>query len=351
MLCADARTYEDFEHEMSRTFKATLPCIQASVNQAFRAKSLRPLREFLIGEWSSAFPLRGFLVRLGFEIGGGSLADVREAAAAIEMAQLSTLVVDDVIDMSKWRNGPTIVQRFGSGIGMLAGEMLKSAASSLMAKATSSADMNGSAAFEEFEATFRDVCAGQVLDLSYEKSGPIHEKRYLEMIALTTGRFLEGAIAVGGLLAACSPQTISALRCYGRSAGIAFQIYDDIFDLLPLPTHDKEFANDLKRRKQRLPWIHFRDTCSPAELRKLSLNGHVTDRRAREIVGRMLRRGSIDYCIQTARQFSERARRQIGQIGSHEAVLSYFLDLLEEDEAALVAQLRIRNETLLQQKR
>lgn len=348
MICSDARTYEDFEREMSRTFEAVLPCIQTSLNQAFRAKSLRPLRKFLIAEWSSAFPLRGFLLRLGFEIGGGLLPDVREAAAAIEMAQLSTLVVDDVIDNSEWRSGPSIVQRFGSSVGLLAGEMLKSAASSLMAKATSSANKKGRAAFEEFEATFRDVCAGQVLDLSYEKSGPIHERRYLEMIALTTGRFLEGAIAVGGLLAGCSPRTISALRSYGRAAGIGFQIYDDIFDLLPLPTHDKEFANDLKRHKQRLPWIHFRDSCSPAERRELSLNGRITDRRAREIVGLMLRRGTIDYCIRRARQYGERARRQICQIGSHEAVLSYFMDLLQEDDAALVALLKIRNQTSLQ---
>ena len=200
-------------------------------------------------------------------------------------------------------------------------------------------------ALHEFEATYRDVCTGQMLDLLYEKSTPIRELQYLEMIRLTTGRFLEGAVAVGALLSGCPPAKLAALRKYGRNAGVALQIYDDVFDLVPLVTHDKEFANDIKRRKQRLPVIHFRSTCSRAERRDLSAlwsKQTITDGEARQIVERMVERGSIAYCLGRARAFADRARREVLKIGWNSKILGGFVDLIQEDDAALTASLRIR---------
>jgi geranylgeranyl diphosphate synthase type I len=233
-------------------------------------------------------------------------------AAAIELAQLATLVVDDVIDRSEVRSGWSAYKIFGEGVSLLAGEMLKSCASALFARALERKTrfVNPLRALRQFEIMYERINVGQLLDLLYESSPGISEREYLRMIRLSTGGFLEGSAAVGSTLSGAPDHLQKLLRNYACCLGIALQIYDDVLDLFPQPGRTKPFANDLKRRKQRLPLIHFLHTCSPRERGKVDRilgKGGITDKDA-EIVARLLvQQGSAQYALRRAKEFCSRA--------------------------------------------
>ncbi|MEP7220099.1 MAG: polyprenyl synthetase family protein, partial [Bacteroidota bacterium] len=76
-----------------------------------------------------------------------------------------------------------------------------------------------------------DVCEGQALDREFETRSDVTIDDYLHMIAMKTGRLLETAAEVGGLMGDGTPEQIDGLRSYARHIGQAFQIQDDLLDI------------------------------------------------------------------------------------------------------------------------
>jgi heptaprenyl diphosphate synthase component 2 len=276
------------------------------------------LREFLIDEWESSVPIRGFLVRVGYEAGGGRFAHIASAATAVELAQLATVVLDDVLDRSDIRTGWSAYKVYGEGVSLVISEMLKSAANTTLARTLESSRRftNKFAVLNCFERMYARVCLGQLLDLMYERSPMISEHQYMRMVSFGTAGFLEEATRIGCLLSDASGSTTRTLCRYARFLGFALQIYDDVLDLLPGPDNVKSFANDLKRRKQRLPLIHFLHD-SPRDVRDRFLASlkkrTITDRDALRMVKSLKRNGSVDYAFRRGSYFLDRAIREVPQ--------------------------------------
>lgn len=115
-----------------RTEEAIRRPIDSALSQCFPGSVFEDLREHLSDEWESAAPIRGFLTRLGYEAGGGRFRDIIDVAAAVELTQLATILIDDVIDRSHIRTGISAYAQFGQSITILAAETLKSRATTLL---------------------------------------------------------------------------------------------------------------------------------------------------------------------------------------------------------------------------
>jgi geranylgeranyl pyrophosphate synthase len=272
--------------------------------------ALSDLRESIIDEWESSYPIRGHLTCIGYELGGGRRADILDVATAIEVAKIATVVLDDVIDRAEAREGTSLYGSSGEGVPLLLCDVLKGAATSLIARAIGQRGFrNGLGAMESFEAMYHRVSQSQLLDLLYENHGVITEREYLRMIRLGTAGFLESAAGIGFLLVRPLDAAGRHLRAYARSLGVALQIYDDVADLFPLG--GKGTAGDVRRRKQRLPLVRFLNTCGEAERKRTVLllrQPRMSSDAVRVLVRLFQTRGTIDYCIGRAEEAAARAR-------------------------------------------
>lgn len=154
-------------------------------------------------------------------------------AAALEMVHTYSLIHDDLpaMDNDDLRRGkPTCHKVYGEGMAVLAGDGLLSLAFETMAQ---SEHPRAFAAMKELalRCGTRGMVAGQCADLTAEEQGGSEE--LLHYIHLhKTADLLTAPIVMGLTLAGADEDTLSAGRAYGRHMGVAFQIIDDILDVV-----------------------------------------------------------------------------------------------------------------------
>jgi geranylgeranyl diphosphate synthase type I len=98
------------------------------------------------------------------------------------------------------------------------------------------------------------------MDMEFERQEDVSELEYLEMVSKKTGALYGAAAAIGGLLAGANPVQTDALYQFGINSGIAFQIQDDLIDLLANTEESgKDRASDIREGKQTLIAIRARE--------------------------------------------------------------------------------------------
>jgi geranylgeranyl pyrophosphate synthase len=147
-------------------------------------------------------------------------------AAAVELIHMATLVHDDIIDRGEMRRGlPALRRAFNDQVAVLAGDFLFARAFQLLAQ-TSNPALVGVAAD-----VVRTVCVGEIQE-TLEVGQPISEAAYLTRIDAKTAALLSASCRLGALAAGGGPRQVEALALYGRHIGMAYQLYDDILDLV-----------------------------------------------------------------------------------------------------------------------
>jgi geranylgeranyl diphosphate synthase type I len=190
----------------------------------------------------------------------GSSQDIIQAALALELTHTFTLIHDDIMDGDTLRRGvQTVHTKWDMPTGILAGDVLYARAFEFicMAKASDTAKVR---AVSMLSRACADICEGQHLDMSFAKRNDVDEYEYLEMVKKKTGVLYAAAAGIGAILAGSSPQQAKALYLFGLNTGIAFQIQDDLIDLLtPAEKSGKDRASDLREGKQTLIMIKARE--------------------------------------------------------------------------------------------
>jgi len=174
--------------------------------------------------------IRAVLVLLSCGAVSGHVEDAVPAAVAMEVLHNFTLVHDDVMDNADLRRGrPTVHKKWDANIAILAGdELLAHAYCSLLR--TRSARLND--VLHLFTDAFMQVCDGQALDKECEQRARVGLEEYDIMIAKKTGRMIAAATEIGATIGGGSPMEIAALRRFGEHLGRAFQIKDDLLDVV-----------------------------------------------------------------------------------------------------------------------
>jgi geranylgeranyl diphosphate synthase type I len=190
----------------------------------------------------------------------GSSDDILHAALALEVTHTFTLVHDDIMDDDKLRRGaPTVHTKWDMPTGILAGDVLYARAFEhlCMATATDAAKVR---AVTMLAKACDEICAGQHMDMSFENRTDVTEGEYLEMVRKKTGVLYAAAAGIGAILGGGNGVQAKALYNFGLNTGIAFQIQDDLIDLLtPAETSGKDQASDLREGKQTLLMIRARE--------------------------------------------------------------------------------------------
>lgn len=179
--------------------------------------------------------LRPVLVLLACDTCGSDPVIAMPAACAIEMIHTYSLIHDDLpaMDDDDLRRGrPTCHKQFDEATAILAGDGLLTLAFEVLARGIRPSETALDCIRELAAAAGAEgMVGGQMADLEAETGG-VSTGAALEAIhRRKTGRLLTAAVVMGGLAGGASPQSLSSLRRYGESVGLAFQIADDLLDV------------------------------------------------------------------------------------------------------------------------
>jgi geranylgeranyl diphosphate synthase, type II len=183
--------------------------------------------------------LRPILVIAGAEVSGMPAEAVLPAACAIEMVHTYSLIHDDLpaMDNSPTRRGqPTCHVLYGDAVAILAGDALHALAFELLAR---NAEVSGVPADRSVRALaelatgigIRGMVGGQMRDL-LAAGKPLVGADVQEIHRLKTGALIRASVRIGGILGGAPPDELDALTRYGTHVGLAFQIVDDILDIV-----------------------------------------------------------------------------------------------------------------------
>ncbi|MBN1286884.1 MAG: polyprenyl synthetase family protein [Anaerolineae bacterium] len=159
-------------------------------------------------------------------VGGDDLTSAVTPAAALEILHTATLAHDDINDHGVLRRDrPTINAIWGRTFALLTGDYLFAKVYEMLAPY--GAGLNAALA----EAVVQ-VVEGETLQAQAAKAGALDEPTYYRIIALKTAALFRAAARVGAQLGDGAPGQVELLGDYGFKIGLAFQIIDDILDLL-----------------------------------------------------------------------------------------------------------------------
>ncbi len=273
----------------------------------YRGKRLRPALVFLVAKAC-----------------GGIRHEHHTLAAATEMIHTATLVHDDVLDESDTRrHNPTFNAEWRNKVSILLGDLLFTKAFHL----TSLVD--GRACRLIGEAT-NWVCAGELKQVCNRGNLHLTEAQYYEIIEGKTAALTAVCGELGAIYAGASDELAAQLAQYGRNLGMAFQIADDLLDLVgDCAKVGKTLGTDIEQGKLTLPLIHALNTLPTAEadaLREMLRNPEMHGRS--NIVAVLLQSGSLQYAKRAAEEHSRTARTMLEALPRSEsrAILEQLAD-------------------------
>ncbi len=182
-------------------------------------------------------------------------------AIVLELIHLTTLIHDDVIDESDMRRNRRVLNRlWGNQASVLFGDFLLSKAFSLC-----NGIGNLSAAYE-ISKTTEIVCRGEIIQTLKSGNWQITEDEYMKIIEWKTASLYQLCCYLGASLAGADNAEIISLKNYGRYLGIAYQITDDLLDIIGDDSEiGKDIGRDLSQGKATLAIIHFLKTSNRPE--------------------------------------------------------------------------------------
>lgn len=176
--------------------------------------------------------------------------EVTSVACAIELLHLASLAHDDVIDAGTVRRGKaTVGARYGRQAAVVAGAWL-------YARAVERVSECGGEALDLFAETARRMCAGGMREQRdrYDTRRSVEE--YREASNLKTASAFALAARLGAMLAGAADAVVECAALFGREFGLAYQIWDDLIDLLASPDQSgKSPESDLRDGLYTLPVI------------------------------------------------------------------------------------------------
>ncbi|RLJ08273.1 MAG: hypothetical protein DRP12_00925, partial [Candidatus Aenigmatarchaeota archaeon] len=249
---------------------------------------------------------------------GGRPKRFMEFTPLIELAHEGSIMIDDIEDQGKLRRGrPCTHLIFGEDIAINAGNFMYFVPLLVFRKHLK--PETAVRAFRIWAQELTTIHLGQALDIWWHRGHKVPtEAEYMQMCAWKSGTLLR----LSARLAACLLEKPVGLEKrlgeFAEAIGIAFQIQDDVLDLIAdRKRFGKAWGNDITEGKRTLMVIHACQKAGERERRELLkiLDSHTRDRqkikRAMEIIKKY---GSIEYAKQRSREIVEKAWKQVDRI-------------------------------------
>lgn len=295
--------------------------VASEVAQLFEPiqQSLLRVESWLQQELSSKDPKVDEVIRHGYRLGGKRLRPALLLLAAravgevnsthellgvvVEMIHTATLVHDDVLDEADLRRHvDTVNARWGNETSVLLGDFLFSHSFYLASQA-------GAKACRLIGLATNRVCHGELQQTLAEGDLTLSEQSYYQIIDGKTAELCAVCCELGATYADADADAVQRLASYGRNLGMAFQIADDLLDLLGDESDTgKTTGADLAKQKLTLPLIYTRDSLVNGPRNSLEewLTNPTPDSLAelRKLVDAV---GGIAYAQKKATEYADRA--------------------------------------------
>ncbi|MBW3540351.1 MAG: polyprenyl synthetase family protein [Planctomycetes bacterium] len=286
--------------EVERIFhdelKGREPCVRdvfAHVSR-FRGKRLRPM-----------------LVLLSASAAGGVRPEHLVLGAVVEMIHTATLVHDDVLDEAETRRHvATVNARWNNETSVLFGDYLFTHAFHL------ASSLDTTHACRLIGRSTNIVCEGELAQVHERGNLDLDEARYLEIIDAKTAELCALCCRLGAHYAGADEQIAAALEQYGRDLGIAFQIADDILDLVGSEAvTGKSLGTDFDLQKLTLPLIRLLKTAADADVLRLrELISHPRGTAAAELRAWLDASDALDFAAARAEEFAATATHRLSAL-------------------------------------
>src|SRR3712207_1100708 len=254
---------------------------------------------------------RPMLALLAAELGDRFAPGVTEAAVVCELTHLATLYHDDVMDEAVVRRGaPSANSRWGNSIAILTGDLLFARASDLLA------DL-GPEAVRIQARTFERLVTGQIRETVGPEPGTDRVAHYLEVLADKTGSLVATSARFGASFAGVEEPLVAALTAFGEEVGVAFQLSDDLLDIVSESgTSGKLPGTDLREGIATLPVLFVLAGDDPAEarLRELVARPVTDDAEHAEALELLRSSASLARADEVLQGYAERARARLADV-------------------------------------
>jgi len=193
--------------------------------------------------------IRPVLLLISCEAVGGRVRDALDAAAAVELMHNFTLVHDDIMDNAPTRHGrPTVHKHWGVSQGILAGDVLVGLAYECFLKTKALQIRRLTRLFTD---CLLKVCEGQGVDLEFGARKRVRLPDYFRMIEKKTAAMFSTSTMIGGVIGSGTDGHVRALQKFGFHLGRAFQIQDDLLDVVAKErTFGKALGGDIMEGKK-----------------------------------------------------------------------------------------------------
>lgn len=284
---------EQFEEVFARSIRSNIGLVDLVTKYIIKQKGKR---------------VRPILVMLSAELCGGVNEKSYRGATLVEILHTATLVHDDVVDDADTRRGfASINAVWKNKIAVLMGDFL-------LAKGLLLSIEHDDFPFLKITSdAVKRMSEGEIHQIQKSRQLDMDEATYLKIIGDKTASLMATCTSIGATSATDDPAKREALREYGESVGMAFQIRDDLLDYVGRKSiTGKPTGLDLSEKKLTLPLIHAMTRASKKEAKEiLSMIKNGKKSNVKHVVEFVEKHEGLDYAGQKALSYSARAKKCI----------------------------------------
>ena len=252
--------------------------------------------------------LRPMLLLLTAKASGGICDDHKVLAAVVEMIHLATLVHDDVLDEAETRRHvATVNSRWNNETSVLFGDYLFTHSFHL------ASSLETTYACRRIGRATNIVCEGELSQIKERGNLDLSEEAYFKIIDGKTAELTALCGHLGARYAKAETPVVDAMEQYGRSLGLAFQIADDVLDLMGNEHKTgKSLGSDLQKQKLTLPLIRLLSTATEEDAAAVrTILSRPNESTRDQLMPYFERSDAFEYTNQRAKTLAQDARRQL----------------------------------------
>lgn len=237
--------------------------------------------------------------------------DVIPMAVALELVHMATLVHDDVIDNSVARRGTITVKKgWGNRVSIYAGNYIL-AKSLMLVSGYKRNDL-----LEIMAETSIKICEGEITQMFGSFNVDIGLKNYLRRIERKTALLIAVSCKLGALISNAPAKDVKDIERYGHFLGMAFQVTDDILDLVAdEEVLGKPVGSDIRQGVITLPALYAMNNSKHSDELKLALTSpEECENNTGKIIDMIQDSDGIDYAYYVSKRYAIKAQQQLHRL-------------------------------------
>lgn len=247
--------------------------------------------------------LRPLLVLLSGKLNDHSAQDLISIGASVELLHMATLIHDDVIDNSLHRRSEnTINQDWGNKVAVLSGDLLYTQALKLLVEHGNDEIVNYMLDIVGL------ICEGEAKQAVTNHDLNQDMKDYINKITKKTALLIGASCKLGAMVSQVDAKKAAAMESYGKNLGIAFQIINDLNDIVADKEElGKEPGDDLRQGTLTLPVLYALDNSIKKEFLRKLLSAVIIPKQNKKAIGILKNSGAIKHSIEISRDYINQA--------------------------------------------